>query len=182
MDRAASSPPIDLARGDGRRLPAAPGGRRRESKERSMTASHLGVRIEETDGPSELVPEGLLPVQFVELLQRPAERTPELRLMVAVLEDALRTFCGCARSPGRRNRRLSQEAADWFASSDTSWPFAFENICDALGLEPEWIRQLLRRREGAQPVRIPTIRRLAGTRHAVTGRAPGLGRAVRFAT
>ena len=146
-----------------------------------MTPSHL-VRVEEADGPSELVPDRLLPVQFVELLQRPTERMPELRLMAAVLEDALRTFCGCAGAPGRRNQRLFQEAADWFASSDASWPFAFENICDALGLEPAWIRQLLRRREDMQPVRIPTIRRLAGTRHAVTGRAPGLRRALRYAT
>jgi len=146
-----------------------------------MTPSHL-IRIEEADGPSELVPDRLLPVQFVELLQRPTERTPELRLMAAVLEDALRTFCGCAGASGRRNQRLFQEAADWFASSDASWPFAFENICDALGLEPAWIRQLLRRREDVQPVRIPTIRRLAGTRHAVTGRAPWLRRALRYAT
>ena len=144
-----------------------------------MTSSNLGVRIEEADGPSELVPDGLLPVQFVELLQRSAERTPEQRLMVAVLEDALRTFCGRGGSPGRRNRRLFQEAADWFASSDASWPFAFEYICDALGLEPAWIRQLLRRSEGMQPARIPTIRRLAGTRHSVT---PGRPRALRFAT
>ena len=145
-----------------------------------MTQSNLGVLIQEADGPRELVPEALLPVQFLELLQRPAERKPELRLMAAVLEEALRTFCGCAGSSGRRNQRLFQEAAEWFDSSDASWPFAFEYICDALGLEPEWIRQLLRRWKAArtagaqQPARIPTIRRLAGTRHVVTGRAPGL--------
>jgi hypothetical protein len=153
-----------------------------------MIHSNLGVRIEEADGPSELVPDGLLPVQFVELLQRSAERTPELRLMAAVLEEALRTFCGCAGSSGRRSQRLFREAAEWFASSDASWPFAFENICDALGLEPDWIRQLLRRWEASgtasaqQPARIPTIRRIAGTRHAVTGRAPGLRHALRFAS
>ena len=153
-----------------------------------MTHSNLGVRIEEADGPSELVPDGLLPVQFVELLQRPTERKPELRLMVAVLEEALRTFCRYAGSSGRRNQRLFREAAEWFDSSDASWPFAFEYICDALGLEPEWIRQLIRRREarrtaGAQQSRrIPTVRPLAGTWHAVTGRAPGLRRALRFAS
>ena len=142
----------------------------------------------ETDGPRELVPDGLLPIQFFELLQRPAERKPELRLMVAVLEEAFRTFCGCAGSPGRRDQRLFREAAEWFDSPDKSWPFAFEYICEALGLEPQWIRQLLRRWEarrtaGAeQPARIPTIRRIAGTRHAVTGGAPGLRHALRFAS
>jgi hypothetical protein len=142
----------------------------------------------EADGAGELAPEALLPVQFVELLQRPSDRRPEVRLMVAVFEDALRTFCECAGATGRRNQRLFRDAAEWFESPDAHWPFAFENICDALGLEPEWIRQLLRRWDarrtaGAQqPARIPTTRRLAGTRHAVTGRAPGLRRTVRFAS
>jgi len=152
-----------------------------------MTHSNLGARIDETDGPRELVPEGLLPVQFVDLLQRPVERKPELRLMVAVLEEALRTFCGCASSSRRRDQRLFQEAAEWFDSPDASWPFAFEYICDALGLEPEWIRQLLRRWQARRtasvpPVRIPSTRRIAGTRHAVTARAPVLRRALRVAS
>ena len=142
----------------------------------------------DADGAGELAPEALLPVQFVELLQRPSDRKPEVRLMVAVFEDALRTFCECAGATGRRDQRLFRDAAEWFESSDAQWPFAFENICDALGLEPEWIRQLLRRWDarrtaGAlQPARIPTTRCLAGTRHAVTGRAPGLRRTVRFAS
>src|SRR5438477_9231704 len=76
-----------------------------------MRRSNLGVRIEEPDGPRELVPDGLLPNQFVELLQGPAERSPELRLMVEVLDDALRTFCGCAGSPRRQHRRQRPDPA-----------------------------------------------------------------------
>jgi hypothetical protein len=60
----------------------------------------MELRHEELDGPSELVPEQILPVQFAELLQRSAERTPELRLMAAVLEDAIRTLCRCTGSRG----------------------------------------------------------------------------------
>src|SRR5262245_13467630 len=60
-----------------------------------MGRSTRSDRLEEPDGARELVPDQMLPVQFVELLQRPAERTPELRLMAAVLEDAIRTFCRC---------------------------------------------------------------------------------------
>jgi hypothetical protein len=52
----------------------------------------MELRHEESDGPRGLCPEEqILPVQFAELLQRSAERTPELRLMAAVLEDAIRT-------------------------------------------------------------------------------------------
>src|SRR5438552_18352925 len=128
-----------------------------------MIGSSLSWRMEDADGPSELVPDQMLPVQFAELLQRASERTPELRLMAAVLEDAIRTFCRCAGSRGVRSQRLFRETAEWFDSSDASWPFAFENICDALAVEPDWIRRLLTRWQSNQkaaggPVVIPSIR------------------------
>jgi hypothetical protein len=50
-----------------------------------MIGSSLSSRMEDADGPSELLPDQMLPVQFAELLQRASERTPELRLMAAVL-------------------------------------------------------------------------------------------------
>ena len=152
-----------------------------------MQRSSLSDRIAEADDPSEVVPAQILPVQFAELLHRPSERTPELRLTAAVLEDAVRTFCRCAGSREARSQRLFQETVEWFESSDVSWPFAFENICDALALEPGWIRQLLRRWLGTQaakahrPAKIASIRRIAGSRHTVTGRVPGLRHVRRFA-
>ena len=147
----------------------------------------LGYRIEEADGPSELVPDQMLPVQFVELLQRPSEQTPELRLMAAVLEDAIRTFCRFAGSQALGSRRLFKETAEWFETSVVSWPFSFENICDALGLEAEWIRRLLRRWRGSRTstthrmANIPSVRRIAGSRHTVTEREPRLRHASRVA-
>jgi len=148
----------------------------------------MGLRHEESDGSSELAPEQILPVQFAELLQRSADRTPELRLMAAVLEDAIRTFCRCAGSREVRRQRLFRETANWFESSEVSWPFSFENICDALALEPGWIRGLLRRWRTAEtpsahrPAKIPRFRRIAGSRHTVTGRAHGLRDSRRLAS
>jgi hypothetical protein len=130
--------------------------------------------------PSELASEHLLPLQFTELLQRPSERTPELRLIAAVLEGAIRSFCQCAGSRGVRSQQLFQETAEWFASHDVTWPFAFENICDALAIEPDWVRRLLARWRSNQqaaggPAAIPSIRlRVTGSRHAVSAGAPGL--------
>ena len=130
----------------------------------------------------------MLPVQFAELLQRGSDRTPERRLMAAVLEDAIRTFCGCSGSPRVRRQRLFRETADWFESSDVSWPFSFENIYDALALEPGWVRRLLRRWQAAQTPRAhglaktPSVRRIAGSRHSVTGRALGLRDSRRLAS
>jgi hypothetical protein len=137
--------------------------------------------MEDSGDPSGAVPEMLLPVQFVELLQRSSGRMPELVLMGAVLEDAIRSFCRCAGSGGVRSHKLFQETADWFESHDVTWPFAFENICDALAFEPDWIRRLLHRWHDEQratadrPAAIPSVRlRIAGSRHTVSAGAPAL--------
>lgn len=144
-----------------------------------MGTSSLGWQIETLADPEHLASDHLLPAQY-ELLQRPSARMPELKLMGAVLEDAIRCFCACASSPGVRSQRLFRETTEWFESHDVSWPFAFENICDALALEPNWIRGLLTRwRNGRKspaswPVAIPSVRlRIAGSRHSVRARAPG---------
>ena len=150
-----------------------------------MWTPALDVRIDEWNDSIQLVPDPLLPVQFTELLQRPSERTPEQRLVAAVLDEAIRTFCACAGRRGMRHQRLFREAAEWFASRDESWPFAFENVCDALGLEPEWMRRTLGRwqaRHATDGACLPTLRlRVAGSRHGVNGRAPGLSGTVRRA-
>ena len=59
----------------------------------------------------------------------------ELRLMAAVLEDAINIVRKRPRS------RAGREAREWLSSHDASWPFAFERICDALDLEPDSVRR-----------------------------------------
>ena len=130
----------------------------------------------------------MLPVQFAELLQRSTERAPEQRLMGAVRQDAIRAFCQNAGAQKTRGRRIFGETTEWFESSDVSWPFSFENICDALALEPGWVRRLLRRWQAAHtpraqgPAKIPSVRRIAGSRHSVTGRTLGLRDSRRLAS
>ena len=96
-----------------------------------MQSSNLSVRIEEPASAASL-----------------ARRSPELALMGAVLQNAIRSFCECSGSRGVRSRRLFDETSQWFASPDNDWPFAFESICAALGIEPEWIRRLLHEWQG----------------------------------
>jgi len=59
----------------------------------------------------------------------------ELRLMAAVLEDAINILRKRPRS------RAGREAREWLASRDASWPFAFERICDALDLDADSVRR-----------------------------------------
>ena len=133
----------------------------------------------DADGPTELVPEPMLPVQFADLLRRRTEQRPELHLMSAVLQDALRAFCQYTGVGGARAARLFHETAGWFGSPDVSWPFSFENICDALDVDAAWIRGLLARwhrahaGSGDGALRISAVRRVGGSRHAVRSGAPG---------
>ncbi len=80
-----------------------------------------------------------------------AVKEPERRLRLAILKDALRYFQRFHDTTDHRERALFEDAADWFASPDRSEPFAFENVCDALGLDPDYVRRGLRRwREAAR--------------------------------
>ena len=83
----------------------------------------------------------ILPAQFAE---RSRVRTPEQRLMWAVLSDALDLLLAPLR-PGALKAtsrpRAIAEARAWVESDDTLWPFSFENICGALGLHPDWLRR-----------------------------------------
>lgn len=148
-----------------------------------MGTSSVTWQVETLADPERLAPEYLLPSQYVELLQLSSARIPERELMGAVLEDAIRCFCQCAGSPGVRSQKLFRETAEWFESYDVSWPFAFERVCEALTLEPNWIRGLLtrwqngRKSPAAWPAAIPSVRlRIGGSRHRVTASAPGFRR------
>lgn len=86
---------------------------------------------------NELLPSQLFPSR--------AALQPEKRLMLAVLEDAVQTFLRFVAEPGAQARRLFVETTAWFASDDTSSAFSFASICEALDLEPSYLRSGLRR-------------------------------------
>jgi len=106
-----------------------------------------------------------------------AEKTdqPEIRLMLAVMEDAVATYQRYAVEPTRRNQKLFEDAEQWINSTDTSWPYSFENVCTALRFEPETLRRGLqtwreeRVRGKSHVYRFP-FRRVNGKRHSITVR------------
>jgi hypothetical protein len=69
------------------------------------------------------------------------EELPERRLMLAVLEDAIRTLLLARRTAVPRKRLLRELA--WVESTSQTEPFAFESICDVLGLDSGYLRQRL---------------------------------------
>jgi hypothetical protein len=63
----------------------------------------------------------------------------ERRLMLAVLEDALRTLSGARL--GRTNPTWIRRELDWFTSTERGDPFTFERLCEALEIDASWLRQ-----------------------------------------
>lgn len=92
-----------------------------------------------------LDPSILLPSQFFVGAARGVSLRPEHRLMLAVLEEAVTTFQRHAAAKTVVGMRLFAQVQAWIGSDDAEWPFSFLNICDALGLEPAYLRSGLRR-------------------------------------
>jgi hypothetical protein len=123
-----------------------------------------------------LQPEVILPSQLAVGTRLDARLQPEKRLLLAVLEDAVAAFQRHTLGRTRRAERLFAEVEAWFASDANDWPFAFVNVCHALGLDVHYMRAGLRRwreraradRHGAMIfVRAP-FRHMSGTRTRVT--------------
>lgn len=71
-------------------------------------------------------------------------RSPESRLMLAVLSDALVTFQRGLDSPVPVRRKRYCEVELWITDTSSDWPFSFEIICHTLHLDPDYIRAGLR--------------------------------------
>ena len=69
---------------------------------------------------------------------------PETALMYAVLEDAF--LCFHKQFEAAQPMQRTREAEDWFFKDNSRWLFSFLSVCDALGLEPNYIRQKLKHR------------------------------------
>ena len=75
------------------------------------------------------------------------------RLMVAVLRTVVDDCRGSVyrRAAGYRaptTLRGIRQANAYVASTDRAWPFSFENLCEALGVDAGCIRQQLRKEQG----------------------------------
>lgn len=76
--------------------------------------------------------------------------------MLAVLEDAVDCYQKHAHSTELRGQQLFEEAVAWVESDDRSWLFSFENICDTLEINADYVRRGLRRWTERKPA-VPTV-------------------------
>ncbi len=92
---------------------------------------------------------------------RSGQLTGTKALMLAVLEDGIRSYLG-------RSRLLSEEAECWIFSRARQWPFSFIVVCETLGLHPDAVRKTLERLKRDN---VPARKAMPRTRHNV--RRPG---------
>lgn len=93
--------------------------------------------------PVSLQDECLLPVQYDAILREPRPEGGERRLLLAVLKDAIRSYIKKMDGRSARARREFEETREWFFASNQDGIFAFEHLCDALGIQPGPLRRWL---------------------------------------
>jgi hypothetical protein len=106
------------------------------------------------------VPDVITPEQYYDTRRDDSAIAPVKRLMMAVLEDALRCFQNNADAKSGPRKRLFAEAEQWLCGDGGDGPFSFGTVCETLGIEPAFLRSGLREWRSQQLAGIST-RRLA---------------------
>ena len=94
-----------------------------------------------------LEPDIYLPSQFYGAGGLSRKLEGEKRLMIAILKDAVECLEKYRAARGGIGRVQYQNAIEWVEDTGTEWLFSFTNICDLLGFDPHYLREVLLKRE-----------------------------------
>ena len=86
-------------------------------------------------------PDVLLPIQYFAALKRKRFSSGEHRLLIAIMQDAVECFQKHIHARDSKRRQLYVDAESWISSDDYAGTFSFNNVCDLLGMSPEYLRQ-----------------------------------------
>lgn len=118
------------------------------------------ARIRLDDKVSSLFqPDVLAEDEFSKTLQRKQHFSPEEQLMLAVLEDAVFCFQKYLFAHDRKGGGQFQEAEEWILERSNEWFFSFNNICEVLGINPDYLRAGLLAWKKEQLVRDRRVKR-----------------------
>ncbi|HMA80107.1 MAG TPA: hypothetical protein VKR81_04430 [Candidatus Binatia bacterium] len=104
--------------------------------------------------------------QYFDTMRRSEHLEPEKALLIALLEDAIDTYRKFSRAQDREGKEQFREAKEWIMARDDHWIFAFNNVCELLGLNPDYIRRGLREMRAKAPLPTASNHRRAGRRRA----------------
>ena len=65
---------------------------------------------------------------------------PERALLGALLFDGVQSFIGYMLASTSQERSTYREAYQWVMEQRSEYAFSFESVCEALGINPEWLR------------------------------------------
>ncbi|HLW69605.1 MAG TPA: hypothetical protein VKS22_03180 [Candidatus Binataceae bacterium] len=94
--------------------------------------------------PGLFEPDTLLPIQYFEAMRKKHLLEGEKRLILSVLEDAVECFMKCIDASSSKGQRLFRDADEWIALEDKHWVFSFDNVCEMLDINPEYLRRGLK--------------------------------------
>jgi len=102
-----------------------------------------------------LEPDIFLPSQFYGAGALSRKLEGEKRLMIAVLKDAVECLDKYRGSRNSAGQSQYENAIEWVEDESNDWLFSFNNICDLLGFDPDYLREVLLKRENryTKPVR-----------------------------
>jgi hypothetical protein len=82
--------------------------------------------------------------EYYDTYRRREPLEPEKELMLALLQDAVHCYRKYSAACDRAGRERFREAQSWIMDTSTEGIFAFENVCDVLGIDPDYVRKGLR--------------------------------------
>ncbi len=110
-------------------------------------------------------PDMLLPTQYFAALKRKKYPNGEHRLLVALVRDAVDCFQKHIHARDAKRRQLFIDAEEWIGADDEYTQFSFNNVCEILGMNPDYVRRgLLTWRDGERRSRRRRVRQKATVR------------------
>src|SRR5262245_21361842 len=91
--------------------------------------------------------------------------SPEHGLMVAILEVALADYQRCWKDGDKKSMERFADAQAWILESNSDWIFSFVNCCEALGIEPDYLRQGLLRWKQGRCTQLVKVRAIQQPKH-----------------
>jgi len=86
-------------------------------------------------------PDVLLPTQYFAALKRKSVACGEHRLLVAIIQDAVECFQKHIHARDTKRRALYADAERWIDEDDDRSTFSFNNICELLGMNSDYLRK-----------------------------------------
>jgi hypothetical protein len=84
-------------------------------------------------------PDVMLPSQFL-VPDEEGLGGGERKLMAAILSDGIEAYIAQCTNPLAARRKPINDAREWVETEDEAYVFSFDNVCEALGINPRYLR------------------------------------------